>query len=45
MFTYNGRDAHRNLPTTRIHLPFLRTIGEILPDKQKTADDEVRLFN
>jgi tetratricopeptide (TPR) repeat protein len=40
MFTYNGRDAHRNLPTTRIHLPFLRSIGEILPDKQKTADDE-----
>lgn len=42
MFTYNGRDTHRNLQTVRVHLPFLRPIGEILPEKQKTADDEVR---
>ncbi|KAJ8508754.1 hypothetical protein ONZ45_g8998 [Pleurotus djamor] len=40
MFTFNGRDAHRNLPTSRIHLPFLRPIGEILPEKTRTDDDE-----
>jgi hypothetical protein len=41
MFTYNGRDTHRNLTTARVHLPFQRSIGEILPEKQKTTDDEV----
>ncbi|KAF9226268.1 chaps-domain-containing protein [Gyrodon lividus] len=40
MFTYNGRDAHRAIPTSRIHLPFKREIGDILPEKQKTEDDE-----
>lgn len=40
MFTFNGRDAHRTLPTLKIHLPFHRTIGEILPERQKTEDDE-----
>ncbi|KAF9492571.1 chaps-domain-containing protein [Pleurotus eryngii] len=40
MFTFNGRDAHRNLPTSRIHLPFLRPIGEILPEKSRTDDDD-----
>jgi len=40
MFTFNGRDAHRNLPNARLHLPFQRPIGEILPEKQKTTDDE-----
>ncbi|KIK04834.1 hypothetical protein K443DRAFT_675610 [Laccaria amethystina LaAM-08-1] len=40
MFTFNGRDAHRILPASRIHLPFHRPIGDILPDKQKTEDDE-----
>jgi len=43
MFTFNGRDAHRILPASRIHLPFHRPIGDILPDKQKTEDDEVCL--
>lgn len=42
MFTFNGRDAHRNLTPSRVHLPFQRTIGEILPDRQKTEDDDVR---
>jgi hypothetical protein len=40
MFTFNGRDAHRTLPALKIHLPFQRPIGEILPEKQKTEDDE-----
>jgi len=43
MFTFNGRDAHRALPATKIHLPFHRPIGEILPERHKTEDDEVRL--
>jgi hypothetical protein len=41
MFTFNGRDAHRNLTPSRVHLPFQRPIGEILPERQKTDDDEV----
>lgn len=41
MFTFNGRDAHRTLPTARLHLPFQKPIGEILPEKTKTSDDEV----
>ncbi|TFK72805.1 chaps-domain-containing protein [Pluteus cervinus] len=40
MFTFNGRDAHRSLPPSRIHLPFSRQIGEILPDRTKTEEDE-----
>jgi len=40
MFTFNGRDAHRNLTPSRVHLPFQRPIGEILPERQKTDDDE-----
>ncbi|KAJ6532773.1 Chs5p-Arf1p-binding proteins-domain-containing protein [Mycena vulgaris] len=40
MFTFNGRDAHRALTPSRVHLPFHRSIGEILPDRVKTEDDE-----
>ncbi|TFK41420.1 chaps family protein [Crucibulum laeve] len=40
MFTFNGRDAHRQLTASRVHLPFHRAIGEILPDRTKTDDDE-----
>ncbi|KAJ7098230.1 Chs5p-Arf1p-binding proteins-domain-containing protein [Mycena epipterygia] len=40
MFTFNGRDAHRVLTPSRVHLPFHRSIGEILPDRVKTEDDE-----
>lgn len=40
MFTFNGRDAHRTLPALKVHLPFQRPIGEILPERQKTEDDE-----
>ncbi|KAG5645489.1 hypothetical protein DXG03_005897 [Asterophora parasitica] len=40
MFTFNGRDAHRTLAAAKINLPFTRSIGEILPDRQKTEDDE-----
>ena len=44
MFTFNGRDTHRSLQTARVHLPFQRPIGEILPEKQKTSDDEVPIL-
>ncbi|KAJ7636900.1 Chs5p-Arf1p-binding proteins-domain-containing protein [Roridomyces roridus] len=40
MFTFNGRDAHRQLTPSRVHLPFHRSIGEILPERVKTEDDE-----
>lgn len=40
MFTFNGRDSHRVLPATKIHLPFTRPIGDILPERVKTDDDE-----
>ncbi|KIY45052.1 chaps-domain-containing protein [Fistulina hepatica ATCC 64428] len=40
MFTFNGRDAHRNLVSARVHLPFSKMIGDILPEKVKTDDDE-----
>ncbi|RPD57000.1 chaps-domain-containing protein [Lentinus tigrinus ALCF2SS1-7] len=40
MFTYNGRDAHRNLTPARVHLPPKGTIVEILPERMKTDDDE-----
>ncbi|KII91307.1 hypothetical protein PLICRDRAFT_135393 [Plicaturopsis crispa FD-325 SS-3] len=40
MFTFNGRDAHRNITPARVHLPFQRLIGDILPEKVKTEDDE-----
>ncbi|THH00715.1 hypothetical protein EW026_g1868 [Hermanssonia centrifuga] len=40
MFTYNGRDAHRNLPAARVHLPPKGQIVDILPDRAKTEDDE-----
>ncbi|KAH7910675.1 Chs5p-Arf1p-binding proteins-domain-containing protein [Hygrophoropsis aurantiaca] len=40
MFTFNGRDAHRALAPARVHLPFKLQIGDILPEKQKTEDDE-----
>ncbi|TBU31423.1 chaps-domain-containing protein [Dichomitus squalens] len=40
MFTYNGRDAHRNLTPARVHLPPKGTIVEILPERIKTEDDE-----
>jgi Chs5-Arf1p-binding protein BUD7/BCH1 len=41
MFTYNGRDAHRNLTPARMNLPNKQAIAEILPDRRKTEDDEV----
>ena len=44
MFTFNGRDAHRVLPASKLHLPFSRAIGDILPERQKTEDDEVWLL-
>ncbi|KAF8804600.1 chaps-domain-containing protein [Phlegmacium glaucopus] len=40
MFTFNGRDAHRALPATKVHLPFHRPIGDILPERHKTEDDD-----
>lgn len=41
MFTFNGRDMHRPLSPAKISLPFHRAIGEILPERTKTEDDEV----
>ncbi|KAA1478157.1 chaps-domain-containing protein [Dentipellis sp. KUC8613] len=40
MFTFNGRDAHRNLTAARIHLPVKSSILEVLPEREKTEDDE-----
>lgn len=40
MFTYNGRDAHRNLTPARINLPYRAAIADILPERRKTEDDE-----
>ncbi|KAF9810361.1 hypothetical protein IEO21_06981 [Rhodonia placenta] len=40
MFTYNGRDAHRNLTASRVHLPPKGAIVEILPERTKTEDDD-----
>jgi Chs5-Arf1p-binding protein BUD7/BCH1 len=40
MFTFNGRDAHRNLAATRLHLPVKAAVAEILPEREKTEDDE-----
>lgn len=39
MFTFNGRDAHRALVPAKVHLPFQRQIGDILPEKTKSEDD------
>jgi hypothetical protein len=41
MFTFNGRDQHRNLTPARVHLPTKPAILEILPERTKTDDDEV----
>ena len=40
MFTFNGRDAHRNLTALRLHLPVKAAVAEILPEREKTEDDE-----
>ncbi|KAI5120599.1 hypothetical protein M0805_008076 [Coniferiporia weirii] len=40
MFTYNGRDAHRNITPSRINLPYKPAIADILPERLKTEDDE-----
>jgi Chs5-Arf1p-binding protein BUD7/BCH1 len=41
MFTFNGRDQHRNLTPSKVHLPLKSAIAEILPERTKTEDDEV----
>ncbi|PCH44766.1 chaps-domain-containing protein [Wolfiporia cocos MD-104 SS10] len=40
MFTYNGRDTHRNLTASRVHLPPKSSIIDILPERAKTEDDD-----
>ncbi|KAF8480419.1 Chs5p-Arf1p-binding proteins-domain-containing protein [Russula ochroleuca] len=40
MFTFNGRDAHRILTASRLHLPVNVAVAEILPEREKTDDDE-----
>jgi Chs5-Arf1p-binding protein BUD7/BCH1 len=40
MFTFNGRDTHRNLAALRLHLPIKAAVAEILPEREKTEDDE-----
>lgn len=41
MFTYNGKDAHRALTPAKVHLPFSKPIGEILPDRTRNDEDDV----
>ncbi|KAH9174822.1 Chs5p-Arf1p-binding proteins-domain-containing protein [Lactarius sanguifluus] len=40
MFTFNGRDSHRILTALRLHLPTKAAVAEILPEREKTEDDE-----
>ena len=40
MFTFNGRDAHRSLTASRLHLPIKASVAEILPEREKTDDDD-----
>ena len=40
MFTYNGKDAHRALTPAKVHLPFSKPIGEILPDRTRNDEDD-----
>ena len=40
MFTFNGRDAHRSLTALRLHLPVKVAVAEILPEREKTEEDE-----
>ncbi|CCM05097.1 uncharacterized protein FIBRA_07304 [Fibroporia radiculosa] len=40
MFTYNGRDAHRNLTAARVHLPVKSSVVDVLPERIKTEDDD-----
>jgi hypothetical protein len=40
MFTFNGRDAHRSLTALRLHLPVKAAVAEILPEREKTEEDE-----
>jgi hypothetical protein len=40
MFTFNGRDAHRSLSALRLHLPVKAAVAEILPEREKTEEDE-----
>jgi hypothetical protein len=40
MFTFNGRDAHRNLTALRLHLPAKAAVIEILPEREQTEEDE-----
>jgi hypothetical protein len=41
MFTFNGRDQHRNLTPAKIHLPTKQAILDVLPERTKTEDDDV----
>jgi hypothetical protein len=40
MFTFNGRDAHRSLTALRLHLPINAAVAEILPERERTEDDD-----
>ncbi|OBZ65009.1 Uncharacterized protein C31F10.16 [Grifola frondosa] len=40
MFTYNGRDAHRNLNPARVHLPAKGMVIDILSARSKAENDE-----
>ncbi len=40
MFTFNGRDSHRNLTALRLHLPVNAAVADILPEREKTDDDD-----
>jgi hypothetical protein len=45
MFTFNGRDQHRALTPARVHLPSKPAVLDILPQRVKTEDDEVRTLH
>jgi hypothetical protein len=40
MFTFNGRDAHRALSAARLHMPVKPAVAVVLPERDKTEDDD-----
>ncbi|KZV76577.1 chaps-domain-containing protein [Peniophora sp. CONT] len=40
MFTFNGRDAHKVLTASRLHLPIPKFLADVLPERERTEDDE-----
>ncbi|KAI0036226.1 Chs5p-Arf1p-binding proteins-domain-containing protein [Vararia minispora EC-137] len=40
MFTFNGRDSHRVLSALRLHQPVPPAVAIVLPEREKTDDDD-----